>query len=223
MRPFLTVIDLAAGFHGGRDKALETSTNVHAVADLATVPDDRFLATMARCVFNAGFNWRVIDAKWDGFEAAFEGFEPARLAFFGEDRLDTLVSDKRIVRHGAKIKATLANARFVADTSKASGGFGAYLAAWPADDQVGLLAELGRKGARLGGATGQYVLRFSGWDGWITSPDVCTALHREGVLDKPQATSKTALKAVQSAINRYHEESGLPRAQISRLLAMSIG
>ncbi|MEO0754378.1 MAG: DNA-3-methyladenine glycosylase I, partial [Pseudomonadota bacterium] len=105
----------------------------------------------------------------------------------------------------------------------ASGGFGAYLAAWPADDQVGLLAELGRKGARLGGATGQYVLRFSGWDGWITSPDVCTALHREGVLDKPQATSKTALNAVQSAINRYHEESGLPRAQISRLLAMSIG
>ncbi|MEM7766960.1 MAG: DNA-3-methyladenine glycosylase I [Pseudomonadota bacterium] len=223
MRPFLTVLDLAAGFHGGRDRALAASVNTHAVADLASMPDDRLLSVMTRCVFNAGFNWRVIEAKWDGFEAAFEGFDPGRLAFFGDEMLDRLVSDARIVRHGAKIRASLENARFVNERAAESGSFGAFLAGWPADDQVGLMTDLAKRGSRLGGATAQYFLRFAGWDSWITSPDVCAALVREGVLDKPQASTKGALKSVQAAINQYHDESGLPRAQISRLLAMSVG
>lgn len=219
----MSVIDLAAGHHGGRDAVLQASENPHAVADLTVVPDDRFLATMTRCVFNAGFNWRVIESKWDGFEAAFEGFDPAKLAFFGDEMLDRLVSDERIVRHGAKIKATLDNARFVTDVAKENGTFGAFLAGWPVDDQLGLMAMMGKRGARLGGATGVYFLRFCGWDAWITSPDVCAALVREGVLDKPTATTKSARKSVQAAINQYAEDSGLPRAQISRLLAMSVG
>ena len=223
MRKFAAILDLAAGHHGGRDAVLKASANGFAVGSLAAVPDDLFLATMTRCVFNAGFNWKVIDSKWDGFEAAFEGFDPPRLAFFGDEMLDQLVSDARIVRHGAKIKATLENARFVAETSRETHGFGRFLADWPANDQLGLMDHLGKHGARLGGATGMYFLRFAGWDAWISSPDVCAALVREGVLDKPAATTKGARRSVQTAVNRYHEDSGLPRAQISRLLAMSIG
>ena len=178
---------------------------------------------MTRCVFNAGFNWKVIDAKWDGFELAFEGFDPNRLAFFGDEMLGQLVSDTRIVRNGQKIKATLENAKFVADTAKAHGSFGAFLSAWPVDDQAGLLSYLNTNGSRLGGATGQYFLRFSGWDAWITSGDVCRALVREEVLDKPEAKSKSAMKKVQVAFNHWHAESGLPYAQISRILALSVG
>ena len=85
------------------------------------------------------------------------------------------------------------------------------------------LAALNKRGSRLGGATGAYFLRFSGWDAWIASSHVCAALMREGVLDKPEAKSKRDLAALQDAINAYHDDSGLPRAQISRLLAMSIG
>ncbi|MGH6680854.1 MAG: DNA-3-methyladenine glycosylase I, partial [Bradyrhizobium sp.] len=44
----------------------------------AKLPDDRILAEMARRVFSAGFAWSVIEAKWDGFEAAFLGFDPAK-------------------------------------------------------------------------------------------------------------------------------------------------
>ncbi|CAN0598097.1 unnamed protein product, partial [Laminaria digitata] len=166
------------------------SQNAHQAKSLKKIPDDRYLATMTRCVFNAGFNWKVIDVKWDGFELAFEGFDPNRLAFFGDEMLGQLVSDTRIVRNGQKIKATLENAKFVADTAKAHGSFGAFLSAWPVDDQAGLLSYLNTNGSRLGGATGQYFLRFSGWDAWITSGDVCRALVREEVLDKPEAKSK---------------------------------
>lgn len=223
MASFKGIMTAAASHHGGEAAVLENSANSHAVKTLARVSDDRLLATMTRCVFNAGFNWKVIDAKWASFEAAFDGFDPHKLAFFGDEMLAKLVSDERIVRNGQKIKATLDNAAFVVRTAKEHGSFGKFLASWPADDQAGLLDHLNRKGSRLGGATGQYFLRFSGWDAWITSGDVCRALVREGVLEKPEAKSKTALARVQAAINDWHEETGLPRAQISRILALSVG
>ncbi|MAN45870.1 MAG: DNA-3-methyladenine glycosylase I [Alphaproteobacteria bacterium] len=217
------IIDFAASHHGSRDAVLEMSRNSYAVKDLAKVPDDRYLATMTRCVFNAGFNWKVIETKWPGFEAAFEGFDPHKLAFFGDEMLGQLVSDARIVRNGQKIKATLENARFVAETATEHGSFGKFLKAWPQDDQAGLLDHLGKKGSRLGGATGQYFLRFSGHDTWIASGDVCRALVREDVLETPEAKSKSAMKKVQAAFTHWHSESALPYAQISRLLALSVG
>ena len=223
MRPLVPILHLAAGHHGGQVAVLKLAENGHAQADLYKVPADRLLSVMTRCVFNAGFNWKVIDAKWDGFEAAFEGFDPAKLAFFGEEMMDDLVSDTRIVRNGQKIRATLDNAKMVAEIEQSESGFGRFLATWPADDQVGLMHALNTRGSRLGGATGQYFLRFCGWDAWITSRDVCVALVREGVLDKPMATSKRDLGKVQAAINHWHAGSGLPRAAISRILALSVG
>lgn len=223
MRRFAPILDLAAGHHGGRDAVLNQSVNSHAVKKLSAVPDDRLLSTMTQCVFNAGFNWKVIEAKWPGFEAAFEGFDPGKLAFFGDEMLGKLVSDERIVRNGQKIKATLENAAFVSEIAREHGSFGKFLDSWPADDQTGLMDFLNKKGSRLGGATGQYFLRFAGWDAWITSSHVCAALKREGVLDNPEARNKRDLQAVQNAMNGWHEESGLPRAQVSRLLALSIG
>ncbi len=222
-RKFGPILKMAAGHHGGETAALEKSANSHAVKTLAKVPADRLLSVMTRCVFNAGFNWKVIEAKWDGFEAAFGGFDPGKLAFFGDGMMDDLVSDERIVRNGQKIKATLENARFVAEVERAEGGFGKFLADWQAGDQAGLMAELNKRGSRLGGATAQYFLRFAGWDAWIASGHVCAALVREGVLTKPAATSKRDLIVLQDAINAYHADSGLPRAQISRLLALSVG
>lgn len=222
-RRFAPILKMAASHHGGEKAALAKSVNTQSAAQLETVPADRFLSVMTRCVFNAGFNWKVIEAKWEGFETAFEGFDPARLAFLGDEMLDRLITDERIVRNGQKIRAALENARFVADVESKEGGFGAFLANWPGEDQTGLLDVLNRRGSRLGGATGQYFLRFAGWDAWIASSHVCAALAREGVLDKPVATSKRDLASVQSAINAYHDDSGLPRAQISRLLAMSVG
>ena len=223
MRSFAEILDLAAGHHGSADEVLARAANEHGVADLQSIRDDRYLAEMTKAVFSAGFSWKVIRDKWVGFEAAFDGFQPHRVAFYADEDLDRLLSDKGIVRNGQKITATIANARFVAETAKASGSFGAFLEDWPAGDQAGLLAHLGKNGSRLGGATAQYFLRFTGYDAWIASRDVCAALMRENVLDKPSATSKTALKNVDAAINELHDQSGQPRAVISRVLALSTG
>jgi 3-methyladenine DNA glycosylase Tag len=223
MRSFDDILDLAAHHHDTREQVLEKAQNDHAVSDLASISDAVYLSEMTKAVFSAGFNWQVIRNKWSGFEAAFHGFEPSRVAFFHDEDLDRLLSDKGIVRNGQKITATIENARFVAATAKESGSFGSFLERWPVEDQAGLMAHLGKHGSRLGGATAQYFLRFVGYDGWITSRDVCAALVREQVLDKPTATSKTALKKVDEAVSELQAQSGQPRAVISRVLALSVG
>lgn len=223
MRKFEDILNLAAKHHGAPDQVLAMAENEFGVADAKAVSDDRYLAEMAKAVFSAGFSWKVIRNKWPGFETAFEGFQPHRVAFYADEDLDRLLSDAAIVRNGQKITATIENARFIVTTAKDHGSFGGFLAQWPEDDQAGLLAYLGKNGSRLGGATAQYFLRFSGYDAWIASKDVCAALMREGVLDKPSATSKTALKQVDAAFTELHRQSGLPRATLSRILALSIG
>ncbi|MEM7327093.1 MAG: DNA-3-methyladenine glycosylase I [Pseudomonadota bacterium] len=223
MRNFDAIINLAATHHGSAAEVLRRAENEHSVLDLAAISDDRYLAEMTKAVFSAGFSWKVIRNKWSGFEAAFDGFQPNRVAFYADQDLDRLLADKAIVRNGQKITATIANARFVAETAKTHGGFGVFLAQWPSDDQAGLLAYLAKHGSRLGGATAQYFLRFAGYDAWIASRDVCAALVRESVLDKPSATSKTALGKIDEAINALHVQSGHPRAVISRVLALSVG
>src|SRR6516165_9683027 len=80
---------------------------------LAKLSDDRALAEMTRRVFSAGFAWSVIEAKWDGFEAAFFKFAPGKLMFQPDDYWDALLSDARIVRNGAKIQSVRENAAFV--------------------------------------------------------------------------------------------------------------
>ena len=222
MIPFKDLLKKAAAHHGTQKDVLSKAENGYAKS-IARVKDDRLLSQMTRNVFSAGFSWKVIENKWPGFEDAFDKFDPHRVAFYDIEDMDRLVSDERIVRNGQKIKATIENARFLVATAKEHGSFGKFLASWPANDQAGLLAHLAKNGSRLGGATGQYFLRFSGWDAWITSKDVCAALHREGVLEKPVASSKSALKQVGVAINHWADESGQPRAVISRVLAMSVG
>lgn len=192
-------------------------------AALAMVADDHILSTMAERIFSAGFVWRVIQQKWPGFEEAFLGFEPRTLLFQPEDFWHELSSDKRIVRNGQKIMSVRENAAFVDRVSKEHGSFGKFLAAWPADDQIGLTAYLGKHGSRLGGATGQYLLRWLGWDTYIVSRDMAAALRDAGLDIAEAPTSKKDLRKVQDQINAWAKETGLPRMHISRILSMSIG
>lgn len=216
-------IEAMAGKHHGGPKGVASALGQWQVdTDIARKKDARLLSAMAKAVFSSGFSWTVIEKKWPGFEAAFDRFDPKKVAVYGDEKIDALLKDTRIVRNGAKIMATVENARFVVATAKAHGSFAKFLANWPATDQVGLMEHLKRHASRMGGATGQYFLRFEGWDAFILSGDVVKALIREGVIDKAP-TSKKAMAAVQAAFNAWREESGRPVREISRLLALSVG
>lgn len=190
---------------------------------LAKLGDDRVLAEMTRRVFCAGFAWSVIDTKWPGFEEAFLEFAPGRLSLQPDEFWDKLLSDKRIVRNGAKIMSVRANAGFIKDVAKEHGSFGRFLAGWPSSDEVGLLDVLAKRGSRLGGNTGQMLLRFLGWDGFVTSRDVVLCLRDAGVDIAEAVTSKRDLAKVQAQFNAWATETGLPYVHLSRICAMSIG
>ncbi|MEQ8832512.1 MAG: DNA-3-methyladenine glycosylase I [Alphaproteobacteria bacterium] len=219
MRSFDEIFAIAADRHGGAD-ALKARLPQPA-ADFAAIPDDRVLAQMTRCIFQAGFHWKVIDQKWPGFEEAFHGFDPNRCAMIHDEEIDTLLSDPRIVRNPAKVKSVPENAAFILSLAKEHGSAAKAFAAYPQSEYIELLDLLKKKGSRLGGVTGQRVLRNLGLPAFILSNDVLARLKAEGVIDGP-ATSKKAQQAIQAAFNTWSEESGLSLSEISAVLAMTI-
>ena len=221
--PFKTIRARAEKRKGG-PKALEKLLpRKPDMKRLAKLSDDRMLAEMTKRVFSAGFAWSVIEAKWEGFEQAFLGFNPAKLAFQPDDFWHALVSDTRIVRNGAKILSVRENAAFVQEIAKEHGSFGKFLANWPSSDEIGLLDLLAKRGSRLGGNTGQMLLRFVGWDGFVTSQDVVACLRDAGLDIAAEVKSKGDLAKVQAQFNAWATETGLPYVQLSRICAMSIG
>ncbi len=221
LMPIDQLFDLAAARKGGADAFKATFPTVRSSSELAEIPNDRWLSTMSKCVFNAGFNWRVVDAKWPSFEEVFEGFNPHRLAMMSDEDLDRYLKDARIIRHGKKISSIADNARFCLDLAKENGSVGKAIGEWPATDYIGLLAMLKKKGTRIGGATGQYFLRSIGVESFVLSKDVVIALIRDGIVDKAP-TSKRDLTAVQDAFNQWKETGPYSLTEISRILACSI-
>ncbi|WP_319826352.1 DNA-3-methyladenine glycosylase I [Thalassovita sp.] len=221
MRRFDEIFAIAADRKGG-PAALEAMLRSPLSVDaLAARPASDWLQEMARAVFQAGFSWKVIEAKWPGFQTAFDGFDVDRVAFYHDADMDRLLADPGIVRNGRKIQSVIDNARMLRELEAETGNVSEYLARWPVEDQAALVEMLGRRGAHLGGNTAQRVLRVMGWDAYVLSGDVVKRLIAEGVVDKPPS-SKTALRAVQEAFNRWQAESGRPMTQISQVLAMSV-
>ncbi len=222
MKSFAALYAQAAKRKGGV-KALEALLPTPlSKAKLAGIPDDRWLSMMSKCVFQAGFNWKVVEKKWPDIEAAFAGFHPQRWKFMSDEDLDRLLRDKRIIRHATKILAVRDNATFLCDLAEEHGSAARFLAHWPAEDYVGLLLLLKKRAARLGGNSAQYFLRSMGKDSFILSRDVVAALLREAVVST-EPKSQRDLKLVQQAFNRWHQESGRSLTQISKVLAFTVG
>ena len=221
MQSFDRIFAIAASRKGGAAALEAVLTRPKSAADLAAIPDDRWLSAMARCVFQAGFSWKVIEAKWPGFEAAFEGFPPARIAHWHGEQLDRLLADPGVVRNGAKLQSVFDNAVFLTELAAEHGSAARAFADWPASDYTGLLDLLAKRGARMGGTTGQRFLRDMGVDSFILSGSVVARLIAEGVVPKPP-TSRKDIAAVQAAFNAWAAQSGRSLTEISRVLAMSI-
>jgi len=222
MRSFEDIYAIAVDRKGSADAVEAEITPPKSIDDLTALGDDRWLSQFSKNVFNAGFNWKVIEAKWPGFEEAFHGFDIGRCAMMDDAWFDALVQDTRIVRHGAKILSVRDNAAFLQELAVEHGSAAKAIATWPAEDYFGLLAMLKKRGTRLGGSTGAYALRIIGRDSFILSNDVVARLVAEGIVDKAP-TSKGALAKVQAAVNTWMDQSGRGLTATSRVLAMSIG
>jgi 3-methyladenine DNA glycosylase Tag len=211
MKSFDEIFERAAARKGGA-AALEAMIAEHppkSKAELAAIADDRWLAEMTRGVFRAGFNWRVIDNKWAGFEAAFHGFDPKLNAAMSEEEFDAHLKDTRIIRNAQKV-------------GREHGSAARFFADWPDDDFVGLLEVMKQRAARCAGETAMRFFRGMGKPAFITTRDVAAALIDAGAIDRAP-TGKKDLQAVQHAFNAWSSASGRDLNAISRVLALSTG
>ena len=221
MRGFDEIFQIAAKRHGGAEALNAKLEPPPSVKLLREKPDAEWLSVFSKAIFSAGFNWKVVQNKWPGFEEAFHDFDVPKVAMMPPEDFDALMSDTRLIRNGTKLKAVQDNAVFLLDLAKEHGTASRFIADWPGTNYVGLLEVLKKKGSRLGGTSAQYALRFGGKDSFILSQDVTARLIAEGVIDKP-ATSKKAMEAVQIAFNTWADQSGRSLKEVSQTLAMSL-
>jgi DNA-3-methyladenine glycosylase I len=76
--------------------------------------------------FQAGLAWITILRKRPAFRAAFDGFDPERIARYDAAKVTSLLADAGVVRHRGKIEATIALAQVTLDL-RGQGGLAKHL------------------------------------------------------------------------------------------------
>lgn len=75
----------------------------------------------------AGLSWLTILKKRGNYRRLFEGFDPERVARFGERKIAALLADPGIVRNRLKVAAAVANARAFLAVQEEFGSFASYI------------------------------------------------------------------------------------------------
>ena len=155
--------------------------------------------------FQSGLSWLTILRKRDAFRAAFAGFDPEKLAAYGDADVERLLGDAGIVRHRGKIAAAIANGRATAELHAQGGTLRDLL--WnhapaepppPADDLYALPAstpeskalskELKKRGFRFVGPTTAYAaMQACG----VVNDHLARCHVRDAVEKERQASSAT--------------------------------
>ncbi|WP_329589505.1 DNA-3-methyladenine glycosylase I [Streptomyces sp. NBC_01362] len=77
--------------------------------------DDALFERLCLEAFQSGLSWLTILRRREGFRSAFAGFKIPAVAEFTDADKERLLADAGIIRNRAKIEATLANAKVLAD------------------------------------------------------------------------------------------------------------
>jgi DNA-3-methyladenine glycosylase I len=78
-------------------------------------------------LFQAGLSWSTILNKRENFRAAFDNFEPEKIARYNKRRIEKLMSNAGIIRNRMKIEATVANAKAFLAVPEEFGSFDKYI------------------------------------------------------------------------------------------------
>ena len=90
--------------------------------------DDAYLFEMLLLEsFQAGLSWECVLNKRENFRRAFDGFDPVKIAAYGEEKLEALRGDPGIIRNRLKLRAAVGNARVFLAIVAEQGSFLAYL------------------------------------------------------------------------------------------------
>lgn len=191
---------------------------------LRSLSSGKVLGHMTKGIFQSGFVWKVIENKWPDFEDTFHNFDPKTLVSLPDEDWDSFCQNPKIVRNAIKILAVRENAEFILELEQSEQKtIAEFIDDWPVSELIDLWAYFKKYGSRLGGMTGQYLLRRLGKDSFMLSRDVVTSLQELGCDIKDNPTSKRDHKVIQACLNEIHESTQLPYTHISKVLGFASG
>jgi DNA-3-methyladenine glycosylase I len=75
----------------------------------------------------AGLSWEIILRKREGFRAAFDNFDPEKIARYDKEKIKELLADPGIIRNRLKIESAISNAHAFLALQKECGSFACYI------------------------------------------------------------------------------------------------
>ncbi|MGA2394373.1 MAG: DNA-3-methyladenine glycosylase I [Candidatus Lustribacter sp.] len=122
---------------------------------------DDHLEVMTRAIFQAGLSWALIDARWDAFRTAFEGFSVKLIATtYGDGDVERIMAADGVIHSRAKIAGTIANAKALLALGETHEDVARYVRSFPTYDA--LYADARKRFAYLGDLSLYYWLFRTG-------------------------------------------------------------
>ncbi|MGH9382174.1 MAG: DNA-3-methyladenine glycosylase I [Thermoanaerobaculia bacterium] len=75
----------------------------------------------------AGLSWKTILHRREGYRRAFRGFQPDKIARWGERQIERLLADQGIIRNRQKVRSAIANARAFLAVQDELGSFAGFV------------------------------------------------------------------------------------------------
>jgi len=75
----------------------------------------------------AGLSWETVLKKRERYREVFDGFDAARIARYGADKVRALMGDAGIIRNRLKISSTISNAQAFLKVQDEHGSFDSYI------------------------------------------------------------------------------------------------
>ncbi|MDD5057689.1 MAG: DNA-3-methyladenine glycosylase I [Sideroxydans sp.] len=92
------------------------------------VHDDRVLFEFLTLeAAQAGLSWYTVLRKRENYRKLFDGFDPQKIAGYGDQKIEQLLGDAGIIRNRAKVVAAINNAQQFLEVQQQFGSFDAYI------------------------------------------------------------------------------------------------
>ena len=139
--------------------------------------------------FQAGLSWECILNKREDFQKAYDNFDIEKIINYDENKINELLSNKKIIRNKLKINASIKNAKIFKNIQKEYGSFYNYLTTFTKDkilyetDKVTndlsdtISKDLIKKGMKFVGST--IIYSYLQATGFIYSHDKECFMHKE--------------------------------------------
>ena len=92
--------------------------------------DNRLFEMLVLEGMQAGLSWITVLKKREAFREAFDGFDPTKVAFYDEAKIQELLANEGIIRNRLKVNAAVANAKAFLKVQEKYGSFDEFIWAY---------------------------------------------------------------------------------------------